>query len=37
MAQDQGVDLQAVPGTGLMGRVTKDDMEAYLADRPRKS
>jgi 2-oxoglutarate dehydrogenase E2 component (dihydrolipoamide succinyltransferase) len=33
MAQDQGVDLTAVRGTGLMGRVTKEDMEAYLASR----
>jgi 2-oxoglutarate dehydrogenase E2 component (dihydrolipoamide succinyltransferase) len=34
MAEEHQVDLAAVPGTGLMGRVTKDDMEAYLAGRP---
>jgi 2-oxoglutarate dehydrogenase E2 component (dihydrolipoamide succinyltransferase) len=33
MAQEQGVDLGTVKGTGLMGRVTKEDMEAYLASR----
>jgi pyruvate dehydrogenase E2 component (dihydrolipoamide acetyltransferase) len=30
MAQERGVDLAQVPGTGMMGRVTKQDMEAYL-------
>jgi len=33
MAEEQGVDLAAVKGTGLMGRVTKEDMEAHLAGR----
>ena len=33
MAEEQGVDLLAVKGTGLMGRVTKEDMETYLANR----
>jgi len=35
MAEEHQVDLAAVPGTGLMGRVTKEDMEAYLAGRRR--
>jgi 2-oxoglutarate dehydrogenase E2 component (dihydrolipoamide succinyltransferase) len=34
MAQDRGIDLSQVQGSGLMGRVTKEDMEAYLAKRP---
>jgi 2-oxoglutarate dehydrogenase E2 component (dihydrolipoamide succinyltransferase) len=33
MAEEQSVDLAAVKGTGLMGRVTKEDMEAYLSGR----
>jgi 2-oxoglutarate dehydrogenase E2 component (dihydrolipoamide succinyltransferase) len=33
MAEDQGIDLAVVTGTGLMGRVTKEDMEAHLAAR----
>jgi len=33
MAQAHGVDLRTVEGSGLMGRVTKQDMEAYLAGR----
>ena len=31
MAKQHGVDLKQVPGTGISGRVTKSDMEAYLA------
>lgn len=31
MAESHGVDLLAVKGTGMLGRVTKEDMEAYLA------
>jgi 2-oxoglutarate dehydrogenase E2 component (dihydrolipoamide succinyltransferase) len=31
MAAEKGVDLAAVPGTGVAGRVTKADLEAYLA------
>ncbi|MFZ5786976.1 MAG: biotin/lipoyl-containing protein, partial [Acidobacteriota bacterium] len=31
MAAEKGVDLAAVPGTGIAGRVTKADLEAYLA------
>jgi len=34
MAEEQGVDLRTVKGSGLMGRVTKEDMEAHLANRP---
>ncbi len=33
MARQHGVDLSNVPGTGQMGRVTKEDMEAHLAQR----
>ena len=33
MAEVHGVDLLQVPGTGLGGRITKDDMQGYL-DRP---
>ncbi len=31
MAKEHGVDLAAVPGTGAGGRVSKQDMEAYIA------
>ena len=31
MARQHGVDLARVPGTGQAGRVTKEDLEAYLA------
>jgi len=31
MAAEQGVDLAQVKGTGLGGRITKKDMEAFLA------
>ncbi|HZU52601.1 MAG TPA: dihydrolipoamide acetyltransferase family protein, partial [Holophagaceae bacterium] len=31
MAKQHGVDLKQVQGTGISGRVTKTDMEAYLA------
>lgn len=33
MAKQHGVDLALVPGSGQNGRVTKEDMEAYLAKR----
>lgn len=33
MARAHGVDLHAIPGTGPGGRVTKADVEAYLAQR----
>jgi pyruvate dehydrogenase E2 component (dihydrolipoamide acetyltransferase) len=31
MAKEHGIDLAAVPGTGAGGRVSKQDIEAYLA------
>ena len=34
MAEEHRIDLATVTGTGLMGRVTKDDMEAHLAKGP---
>jgi 2-oxoglutarate dehydrogenase E2 component (dihydrolipoamide succinyltransferase) len=34
MARQHGVDLARVPGTGQAGRVTKEDLEAYLAKGP---
>jgi 2-oxoglutarate dehydrogenase E2 component (dihydrolipoamide succinyltransferase) len=33
MAEDNGVDLASVAGSGNLGRVTKQDMEAHLAAR----
>jgi pyruvate dehydrogenase E2 component (dihydrolipoamide acetyltransferase) len=36
LAREMGVDLQALPGTGPGGRVTKDDVRAYAAS-PRRS
>lgn len=33
MAQAHGIDLSTLQGTGLQGRVTKEDMEAHLAQR----
>ena len=33
MADENGVDLRAVKGSGLLGRVNKQDMEAYLVNR----
>jgi 2-oxoglutarate dehydrogenase E2 component (dihydrolipoamide succinyltransferase) len=35
MAAAEGVDLQAVEGTGIHGRVTRRDMDAYLEERRR--
>ena len=34
MAEEHAIDLASVKGTGLMGRVTKEDMEAHLASTP---
>ncbi|MBL0210029.1 MAG: 2-oxo acid dehydrogenase subunit E2 [Holophagaceae bacterium] len=33
MARQHGVDLSQVPGSGQQGRVTKEDMDAFLARR----
>ena len=33
MAKQHGVDLSQVPGTGQLGRVTKEDMDAFLVKR----
>jgi 2-oxoglutarate dehydrogenase E2 component (dihydrolipoamide succinyltransferase) len=34
MAEAHGLDLRSIKGSGLMGRVTKEDMEAHLAKPP---
>ena len=34
MARQHGVDLAHIEGTGMAGRVTKEDLEAYLAEGP---
>ncbi len=34
LANEHGVDLRQVQGTGLGGRITKDDVLAYLEQRP---
>jgi len=31
MAKEHGVDLASIPGTGAGGRISKQDIEAYLA------
>jgi 2-oxoglutarate dehydrogenase E2 component (dihydrolipoamide succinyltransferase) len=31
MAKEHGVDLASIPGTGAAGRISKQDIEAYLA------
>jgi 2-oxoglutarate dehydrogenase E2 component (dihydrolipoamide succinyltransferase) len=31
IAEEKGVDISQIPGTGISGRVTKQDIEAYLA------
>jgi 2-oxoglutarate dehydrogenase E2 component (dihydrolipoamide succinyltransferase) len=31
MAKEHGIDLAAIPGTGAGGRISKQDIEAYLA------
>ena len=37
MAKESGIDLAAVPGTGAGGRISKQDIEAYLAGGTRPS
>lgn len=37
IASEQGVDLSAVPGTGREGRVTKEDVLAYIEARDKPS
>lgn len=37
LAREHGLDLRAIPGTGLGGRVTREDVEAYLRDHPAAS
>ncbi len=34
LAQEHGVDLRRVPGTGSGGRITKEDIEAFIAKYP---
>lgn len=34
MAAEHGIDLSKIPGTGIDGRVTKKDVENYLAGKP---
>lgn len=34
MARDHGIDLRLVQGTGMGGRITKQDVETYLAKAP---
>ncbi len=33
IAEDKGVDIAQIPGTGISGRVTKQDIEAFLTGR----
>jgi pyruvate dehydrogenase E2 component (dihydrolipoamide acetyltransferase) len=32
IAEEKGVDISQIPGTGISGRVTKQDIEGYLAN-----
>lgn len=34
MAREHNLDLRKIPGTGAGGRVTKDDLQTYLAGKP---
>ncbi len=34
MAREHNLDLRKIPGTGAGGRITKDDLQAYLAGKP---
>ena len=33
LARELNIDLRSVPGTGLKGRTTKDDLNAYIGMR----
>lgn len=37
MAKEKGIDLNLVVGSGLQGRITKQDLEAYLRDTSRRA
>ncbi|OGP33231.1 MAG: hypothetical protein A2X88_05905 [Deltaproteobacteria bacterium GWC2_65_14] len=37
MAAEHGLDVRSIPGTGIEGRVTKKDVESYLAGKPPKA
>ena len=37
MAKEHGIDLASIPGTGAGGRISKQDIEAYLAGNARPS
>ena len=37
MAKEHGIDLATIPGTGAGGRISKQDIEAYLAGGPQPS
>lgn len=34
IAAEQGVEITAIPGSGIAGRVTRKDLDAYLSSRP---
>src|SRR5690606_7656377 len=34
MAQEHSVDISAIPGTGISGRVTKSDFLEYVKNKP---
>jgi 2-oxoisovalerate dehydrogenase E2 component (dihydrolipoyl transacylase) len=34
LAKEHGLDLRLIPGTGLGGRVTREDVERYLKEQP---
>ncbi len=34
VAKEHSIDLQQVPGTGLGGRITKEDIEKFIAEHP---
>jgi len=36
LAQESGVDIRNIPGSGPLGRIRKEDVEAYLEEQARK-